>query len=122
MTNVVQVPVQSDEDYDLAARKVVMSAYLYYRRAAPVLSDGDYDALTRYVADGWPKLSPCRQWQLESKAALLATGSHCKVTRAAEGGALAWHTSVFGCEPEGFMIAKWKHSKRHNVDWVAAEC
>lgn len=112
---------QASPSIDLKARKVIMSAYLYYRRSSPVLSDGAYDTLTREVAAGWPDLSPFRQWQLESPEALLASGSHAKVTMAAECGAIEWHEAVKGTPPDGYPITKWKKSVKWSVRWATAD-
>lgn len=72
-----------------------MSAVLYYRYDAPVLSDAEYDKLTREVAAGWYTLSEFRQWTLGgSKADFEATGFHLKITRACLGGALMWRASL----------------------------
>lgn len=49
---------------DLKARRLLMSAYLYYQRASPVLTDDEYDLMAREVAAKWKSLPPQVQWQL----------------------------------------------------------
>ena len=106
---------------DLKSRWVLMSAYLYYRQASPVVHDAYYDRLSREVAKGWQLLDPLRQWQLGSPDELLATGHHVKVTVYVEAAALAWHKSVKGAYPEGQRIqaAEWKPDIR--CRWTYAE-
>jgi len=76
---------------DHAARRVLMSAFLYYRCAAPVLSDGEYDRLTEVAASGWADLAPIRRWQLESPETIRASGHGCRITTLTADAALAWH-------------------------------
>ncbi|MEE9356596.1 MAG: hypothetical protein V3U75_13480 [Methylococcaceae bacterium] len=79
---------------DLAARQLLMSAYLYYRRDAPVLSDADNDWLSMYVVGNWDKIperyKPLLLSNEKDYTVLLTTTSHCRYTRQVEGGALAW--------------------------------
>lgn len=72
---------------DLAARKVLVQAYLYYVLDAPTMSDGEYDKLSVVAADGWGQLEPVRQWQLGDPESAKAGGSHFKYTAATIGAA-----------------------------------
>lgn len=105
---------------DLAARCVLMSSYLYYRRDSPILSDAEYDALVDVVANGWEHLEPIRKWQLESPEAIRTTGHHVRVTRLTEAAACSWHIERTGHIPPGFAIgeSEWKFSKKHHVHWA----
>ena len=98
-----------------------MSAYLYYRRHSPVLSDGEYDFLCKAVAKRWDKLDWFLQWQLGNPEAILATGHQVKVTVQAEHAAIAWFRSVNNCLPHGDGIEEWNYDEFRDVRWVAAE-
>lgn len=74
---------------DLAARKALVAAYLYYVHDAPTISDARFDQLCNIAADGWDQLHPTRQWQLESPEATRATGMHFKFTTLCVGAARA---------------------------------
>ena len=65
---------------DLAARRVIVAAYCYYVLDHPIMSDGEYDQLSAYVADHWDELEPIRRWQLGNPADTRAGGSHIKYT------------------------------------------
>lgn len=107
----------------LGARKLIMCAYLYYRRHSPLISDGEYDQLSEGIAARWHKLDPFIQWQLGSRLEVVSTGGHIKITRVAEQGALSWYTSVKGIPPHGHDIHKdeWVWDDKHEVGWVTAE-
>lgn len=98
-----------------------MAAYLYYRRASPVLSDGDYDRLAAGIVKRWDKLDPHLQWQLGSKIEIMTSGHHIKITKASEAAACLWHLEVKGHIPFGGMIADWAWDDDHQVNWVSAE-
>lgn len=78
------------DSLDLCARKVIMSAFLYYSLDAPKLSDAEFDALCKRCIEEWDQLSPLRQFQLGSKEDLATTGYHIKITYAGVYGALDW--------------------------------
>lgn len=81
-------------DADLTARKVLMAAYLYYKRDTPVLSDAENDELCEALADWWPlvpaRYKPLLDPDMTEGEALRTTSHHCKFTRMVEGGALQW--------------------------------
>lgn len=83
------------------ARWLIMSAYLYYHRSCNVLSDGDYDKLSNFVADNWNELSEQLKWQLNSPDDIRATGMGIKITQMGESSALAWYKG----KPEGHNLA-----------------
>jgi len=93
---------------DLAARQLIMLAYLYYNRSSPLRSDAEYDELSRYVAERFDELEPIRKFQLESPEAILASGHHIKMTRQGERAALAWFQSETGKLPDGQLIDSWQ--------------
>jgi hypothetical protein len=67
----------STKSPDLAARRLLVCAYLYYvLDASPLMSDYDYDALSQYVANHWSELDPLRQWQLGDPESTRASGAH----------------------------------------------
>lgn len=95
-----------------AARWLIMSAYLYYHRDSPVLSDGDYDEVSKFVADNFDELDPQLQWQLESAEAIRATGQGIKITARGESAAVTWYKDNIGGLPGGYAIGsrQWKIS------------
>lgn len=98
-----------------------MSAYLYYRRASPVLDDAYYDRLSLELSRAWDRLTDEWRWKFGSAEELATTGHHLRVTRAIEGGAVAWHETLKSMLPGGYGIsgAEWKLSPRG--DWAFAE-
>lgn len=100
-----------------SARWLVMSAYLYYQRNINVLSDGDYDAISEYVADNFDDLSEQMQWQLESPEAIRATGNGIKITKRGESAAIAWYEETVGKIPQDSIpipYKSWKKSKKYD--------
>ncbi len=75
---------------NLAARKLIMSAYLYYRCDCPVLSDGEYDKLSLFVSDHWDELSEQMQWQLGDREGIRATGMGILITQMGQDAAHSW--------------------------------
>jgi len=79
---------------NLAARQVLMSAYLYYKRDESVLSDGENDALVVSVVNNWDKIEDRYKPLLlndETDCKVLLTSTfHCQYTKLVEGGALHW--------------------------------
>lgn len=83
--------VYTDADIELMARKIIMSAYLYYYADENILPDVEYDSLSRIVAMNWDQLIPLRQFQLGDPDALKASGYHIIQNYASEGGARSWY-------------------------------
>ena len=108
---------------DLGARIYVMSSYLYYRRASPILGDAQFDKLAKGIVKRWELLDEFRQWQLGNPDDVLATGAFVKVTVAAEQAALAWHKAAKNCLPHGRPIPQdeWRWSPKRLVHWVRAD-
>ena len=79
-----------------AARLLIMSAYLYYRCDSPVISDGEYDKLSLYVAKHWDKLDEQLQWQLGDAEGIRATGMGILITQMGMGAAHHWHKKKKG--------------------------
>lgn len=106
----------------IAARLLLMSAYLYYRRQSPVIPDSAYDALSLVVAGGWEELDEHLRWQLGDPDSVRATGAHFRITAATENGALAWHFSENGTGPAGYSISsdEWREGPG-GVRWVPAD-
>ena len=78
------------------ARLLIMSAYLYYRCDSPVISDGEYDKLSLYVAEHWEELDEQLQWQLGDADAIRATGMGILITQMGMGAAHHWHKKKTG--------------------------
>jgi hypothetical protein len=100
-----------------AARWLVMSSYLYYQRSVNVLSDGEYDEVSEYVAENFDELSAQMQWQLESPEAIRATGNGIKITKRGESAAILWYETNVGKMPEDSMpiaYKSWKKSKKYD--------
>ena len=93
---------------DLAARQLIIHAYLYYNRSTPLRSDAEYDSLSRYVAERWGELEPIRCHQLQSPEAILTSGHHIRITPMGERAAIAWHLHETGKLPEGQLIDHWQ--------------
>lgn len=100
----MKIPTNPDQ----AARWLIMSAYLYYERNCNVLSDGDYDKLSNFVADHWSELTPQLQWQLGSAEDVRATGSHILITQQGESAAITWFRNNFKHYPEGKDVSSWE--------------
>ncbi len=84
---------------DLAARRLLMSAHLYYDHSQPILSDAENDALAKYVSDHFDDLHPTRIWQLRNRKIILATTHHVKLTTQTIEASHAWYYSVKGSWP-----------------------
>ena len=69
---------------DLWARQLVIHSVLYYGLANPLISDAEYDELTKKVVANFDDLSVFRRWQLGPREEVAATGIFLKVTVAAE--------------------------------------
>ncbi|SRR6266705_6276160 len=65
---------------DLAARKILVAAYIYYVLDDNVMTDDEYDQLSIYVADNWAELHPTRQFCCGDPESTKASGSHFKFT------------------------------------------
>lgn len=79
------------KDILFAARKIVMSAYLYYRCDLNILPDSEYDTLVNLVTAHWKELPPIFQYQLGSPEELRSSGFHILVTPYSEAGARQWY-------------------------------
>lgn len=86
---------------DLKARKILMSAHLYYDRNCHVLTDGEFDSLCMEIFEEWDELDAFRQWQLGGDPIdIVTTACHVLITRATVGGAESWYESLNGHAPE----------------------
>lgn len=105
----------------LGARKLIMAAYLYYRRASPIIDDASYDKLAIGIVKRWDKLDEHLQWQLGSKIELLSSGHHIRVTKQAEAAACLWHFAIMGHIPHGHDINDWIWDEERQLSWARAE-
>ena len=74
-----------------AARLLIMASYLYYRCDVSIMSDGDYDKLSLFIADNWDKLDKQLQWQLGDREAIRSTGMGILITQMGQNAAHAWY-------------------------------
>jgi len=89
---------------DLKARRVLMASWLYYEQGVSVISDAEFDALCRDVAEelewheamGECDIDPLRVFQLGTAEELRATGCHVWLTHSTVGGAISWWREVSG--------------------------
>lgn len=75
---------------DLAARKILMASHLYYDHSLSIMTDAEYDEMSRYVAENYDLLDPVRMWQLEGPEELRDTGQGFKFTTQAVYAAHHW--------------------------------
>ena len=97
---------------DLAARCVIVAAYLYYVLDCPIRDDAEYDRLSQYVADNWDQLSEDRKWALESAEAIRSTGHHIKFPQAAVFAAYRQLADA-GTAPKFAPPTDWKIDPQH---------
>lgn len=76
------------ESGDLLARRLLIHAFLYYVMDAPIISDDEYDALSRKVAKRWDDLTLDRQWACGSAEEIRSSGAHCRFSSHCVGAAL----------------------------------
>lgn len=109
-------------NHDLAARKVIVASYMYYMFDAPPLSDGEYDALCKIVADNWDQLDPVRQWQLGSADEIRASGFGIKHTAYSVAAAYALYFETHGKPPSFPWPApkRWKRDKVMKLRYVTS--
>jgi hypothetical protein len=105
---------------DLAARKIIVAAYMYYVLDDGPMSDHEYDAMSKYVAEHWDQLDPVRQWQLGDPGSTAAGGSHFKFTVMSVGAAreLFWKRNK-RCSDYPYPH-KWKTDKQMKLRYVTA--
>lgn len=101
------------DSIDLVARKVVMLSLLYYSLDASLVPDTEFDLMCKRLYDEWDDLSPIRQWQLEPREDIRASGFHVKVTTAASYGALAWADKVLKNNLHMVTKKEWQRHPEH---------
>lgn len=84
---------------DLAARRLMMAAFLYYQCDTPVLSDAENDELVKYVAHNWDYIPAEYQERMDSADAILATTHHVMISRQTYDAALLWLFEETGEDP-----------------------
>lgn len=80
---------------DLAARRLIMAAHLYYDHAQPIISDSENDKLAKFVSAHFDDLHPTRQWQLRNRKIILTTTHHVKLTAQSIQASHKWYYSAF---------------------------
>ncbi|WP_316172951.1 DNA ligase LigA-related protein [Bradyrhizobium sp. SZCCHNRI2049] len=105
---------------DLAARKLIVAAYIYYCLDHNIMSDHEYDALSNFVADHWDELDPVRQWQLGSPEQIRASGFHILYTvLAVDAARQAFHEHT-GRYPHQRIPGRWKRNKELGLRYVTS--
>lgn len=97
---------------DLAARCVIVAAYMYYVLDQSERNDSEYDNLARFVADNWDKLEDDRKWALGSPEQIRSTGSHIKYAYAAVAAAYEQLRSR-GINPSQPFPTEWQEEAGH---------
>ena len=111
------------EAVDYLARKVLMSAVLYYGLDSPLVSDDQYDAWCRAVKRGWDHLDPIRQWQMRDPEGI-STGFDFRITQATVGGTWSWLSEhgLMGEDARTVVPSRdWKWSKKQRVHYLYPE-
>jgi hypothetical protein len=101
------------------ARRVICASVAYYQWDDSLMTDVEYDANCRLLADRWDELTPLLQWQLGSPAEIKTSGMHVKVTRAGYFSAREWVKSSTGHYPRT-PRRKWTKSKEFNLSYMEA--
>ncbi len=105
---------------DTLARRVLMAAFLYYRHDTSIMSDGEFDEECLRLATRWLALDPFLQWQFGSPHDLGAGAMHVKITKACEGGALAWAKRCLLTTLPPIADDEWNWDAVRQVRWVTA--
>lgn len=98
---------------DWAARRLLISAYLYYVLDSPRMSDAEYDRLSLVVSRGWDELAPDRKWALRDPEAIRSTGAHIRFSSFVVAVALNYYKYQTGIvlevHPDDWRISKRGH-------------
>jgi hypothetical protein len=105
---------------DQIARRVLMASILYYRHDVSVMSDGEFDEMCHRLAFRWLALDEWLRWQLGSSHDMGASGVHCKITQACEGGALAWAKKRLLVTLPRIPQEEWRWCEERSVYWTTA--
>jgi hypothetical protein len=120
---VSRIRIQSDS-VDLIARKVLMSAVLYYGLDNPLVSDAKYDDWCGQIIRDWDDVRDDRQWQLRSPQDVKTSGFDFRITRATLGGARDW-MDQHGMLGDNVRVIvprrEWKWSRKRDVEYLFPE-
>jgi hypothetical protein len=118
--SVAPAPAIDPGKLDLAARRVAIASYLYYRHDTSMMSDSDFDQLCNQVADNWELLSPLRRFMLGSPEEIRASGYHVLMTDHAISSAHSWlrENNLSGNVNAG-APTQYKFSKEHQLHWTS---
>ena len=61
-------------DIDRKCRKLIMSAYLYYNRSCSMITDSEYDDLSRDISDQYNELTKKWKWSFVDQNMMRDTG------------------------------------------------
>lgn len=106
---------------DLKARRVIMSAMLYYGLGTSLIPDEVNDRWVRDLVRGFDRLERNRQWALGPVESLRATTMHVKVTTQAASGAVAWLEAAGVPWRQVQIRRNWEFSKRYHTRWLLPE-
>lgn len=108
-----------DVGLDLAARKCVMASMLYYGLDVSIMSDHEYDALSKLVAKHHKHLTPLRQWMVGRPEQIASSGFQCRVTLLAADAALLWASRMGHKLQHGVQITRpWRTDKRQGLRFL----
>lgn len=110
-----------ESSLDLKARRIIMSAMLYYGLNTSLIPDEVNDRWVRDLVRGYDQLDRVRQWALGPVEALQATTMRVKVTSAAVGGAVAWLQAAGVPHRQVQIRRDWEWSKRYQTRWLSPE-
>jgi hypothetical protein len=103
---------------DLAARRVLMSCYLYYVLDVQVWDDAAYDAAVKMIVEWWGEIESIRRWQMRAPEDIAATGHHVRLTRLTCGAAIAWYRLETGLDaPLDRSRPRWTFDPAIGCEW-----
>lgn len=101
---------------DLTARRVLCLSLLYYGLDVSLVQDREFDAMCRRLHDEWDDLTPYRQWQLEPREDIRASGFHVKITERTACGAISWASMVGMAKGSNLLRTRPWHVSRHGLE------
>lgn len=97
---------------DLVARKVLCLSVLYYSLDVSLVPDHEFDQMCKRLSEEWDDLTPFRQWQLEPREDIRASGFHVKITPAALHSAIHWANKAQKLDLHVAQKSEWRESAR----------
>lgn len=104
---------------DLVARKVLCLSLLYYSLDISLVPDHEFDKMCKRLSEEWDDLRPFRQWQLEPREDIRASGFHVKITPAALHAAIHWAEKAQKINLHVALKSEWR--EREHVRWLPCD-